>query len=114
MSGKERWEKRYFQPRASSWQISKRWEVLSEKGSPSAHLISYILSQSIHYQTLSGVLDLSGMTALVSMTPLEQRATASMALLLEHCSSLQTLSQTYHAHRTLKLHGGISVTVRQH
>lgn len=41
-----------------------------------------------------GVLDLSGMAALVSVTPLEQRATAPAAPLLEHCSPPQTFSQT--------------------
>lgn len=59
-----------FIHKVPTWQISRRWEVLSEKSSRSAHLISYMLSQSICYQTLLGMLGLSGLTALVSMTPL--------------------------------------------
>lgn len=53
-----------------NWRISRRWEVLSEKSSHSAHLISYMLSQSVCYQTLLGMFGLSELTVLVSVTPL--------------------------------------------
>lgn len=64
--------------------------------------------------TFGGVLDLSEMTALVSVTPLQQCATAPAAPLLEHCSSRQTFSQTSSAYETLRLRRGISLTLRQH
>lgn len=53
-----------------------------------------------------GVLDLSGVTALVSVTPSEQRAVALTAPLPERCSSPQTFSQTSGACKTLALQGG--------
>lgn len=61
-----------------------------------------------------GVLDLSGVTALVSVTPSEQRAVALTAPLPERCSSPQTFSQTSGACKTLALHGGISLPLREH
>lgn len=42
---------------------------MSEESSPSAHLMSYILSQTICYRALLEVLDLSGMSAFISVTP---------------------------------------------
>lgn len=59
-----------FIHKVPNWQISRRWQVLSEKSSRSAHLISYVLFQSICYQTLLGMLGLSELSVLVSMTPL--------------------------------------------
>lgn len=77
-----------------------------------AHLISYMLSPSICYQTLLGMLGLSGLTVLVSMTPL-----SNVLQTLRHLSwntallqKLLTNSQCPHGVCV----GGGSLTVGQH
>lgn len=92
-----------------NWRISKRWEVLSEKSSPSAYLISYILSQSICYWTLLGGVRLIWDDCFCFSDTFGLMCYSPVALLLELCSS-QTCSQTSTAHKTLWLHGGIPLT----